>query len=127
MFIWTISDAITTVIFAVFLIVALYFVVAIRIRITRCKHRAGVNETQACDAMVATKRAEIEEDKRAKPQVIESEWAIIQPQDQLAESQSSPPYKPDNREIVRAIEVMFMVGHATACEWILGVADELKA
>jgi len=51
MFIWTISDAVTAVIFAVFLIVALYVGIATWIRQTRCKHSGGVNETQACDAI----------------------------------------------------------------------------
>jgi len=51
MFIWTIGDAITTVIFAVFCIIALYVAIAGWIRQARYKHDGGVNETQTCDAI----------------------------------------------------------------------------
>lgn len=51
MFIWTIGDAITALIFAVFFIIAMYVGIAIWIRQARCKHDSGVNETQACEAI----------------------------------------------------------------------------
>lgn len=51
MFIWTIGDAITAVIVAIFLIIWLYVGIATWIRQARCKHDGGVNETQACEAI----------------------------------------------------------------------------
>ena len=80
----------------------------------------------AIDAMVAKKRAEIEEDQRAKPQVTKSEQATTALQDQVGKSQSSPPYRPELREIVRVVEERFDVSYGTACGWILKVADELR-
>jgi hypothetical protein len=51
MFIFTLSDAISLLLFAILIIAAVVVQLRETIRQSRCKHDEGVNETSACDAI----------------------------------------------------------------------------
>lgn len=51
MFIWTISDAVAVIVFAVIGIFLLYLWASTAIRQARCKHDGSVGETRECDAI----------------------------------------------------------------------------
>lgn len=51
MFIWTISDVVNMLLFALFFLAALCFVIPFVVKQWRCQHDGGVTETSACDAI----------------------------------------------------------------------------
>lgn len=51
MFIWTIWDAVQVVILLLVAVVLLFFWIGHAIGEWKCKHRSGVTETSACDAI----------------------------------------------------------------------------
>ena len=68
----------------------------------------------------ARRSAEIKaaEDQRAKPQVRESEPAPSR-QDQVAKSQSSPPSRPSDDQIIEALSLHFRVHEMQVISWLL--------
>jgi predicted phage-related endonuclease len=94
----------------------------------RAEERAKAEaEQQAIDA---TAQREHEKSLAGEPAVIQPVKDIFAPENKQSASMvglgTTRVYKPDNREIVRAIEKNFGVSYGTACDWLLEVAESLK-